>query len=110
MFFILISEDISTSDYKRLIQTGRADWVSIARAPQEILEILARRRAASKATASPVDGRQPTAIAFVPSAGGVGNTTLVAEIGSQLKTGKMGKERRICGSTSISRPAICATI
>lgn len=95
-FFILISEDISTSDYKRLIQTGRADWVSIARAPQEILEILARRRAASKATASPVDGRQPTAIAFVPSAGGVGNTTLVAEIGSQLKTGKMGKERRIC--------------
>jgi pilus assembly protein CpaE len=94
-FFILISDDISASDYKRLIRTGSADWVSIARAPQEISEIIARRRMSSK-PAAPVDGAPPVAIAFVPSAGGVGNTTLVAEIGTQLKTGKAGKERKIC--------------
>ena len=94
-FFILISDEISASDYKRLIRTGSADWVSIARAPQEILEIIARRRMSSKPAAS-ADGRPPVAIAFVPSAGGVGNTTLVAEIGTQLKVGKNGKERRIC--------------
>jgi pilus assembly protein CpaE len=94
-FFILISEDISASDYKRLIRTGSADWASTARAPQEILEILARRRVLPKPVALG-GGGQPVAIAFVPSAGGVGNTTLVAEIGTQLKTGKAGKERKIC--------------
>lgn len=96
MFFILISEDISASDYKRLIRTGGADWVSATKAPQEIMEILARRRVTSKTAIAASDGRQPVAIAFVPSAGGVGNATLVAEIGAQLKTGKTTKERAIC--------------
>ena len=96
MFFILISEDISASDYKRLIRTGGADWVSAAKAPQEIMEIIARRRVTPKTAVSATDGRQPVAVAFVPSAGGVGNTTLVAEIGVQLKTGKTTKERKIC--------------
>jgi pilus assembly protein CpaE len=96
MFFILISEDITASDYKRLIRTGGADWVSATKAPQEIMEILARRRVTSKIAVSATDGGQPVAIAFVPSAGGVGNTTLVAEIGAQLKTGKTTKERKIC--------------
>src|SRR5439155_10363018 len=95
-FFILISADISASDYKRLIRTGGADWVSTARAPQEIMEILGRRRTTPKAVVSAHDDRQPVAIAFVPSAGGVGNTTLAAEIGTQLKTGKATKDRNIC--------------
>jgi pilus assembly protein CpaE len=94
-FFILISDEISASDYKRLIRTGGADWASIAHAPQEISEIIARRRMSSK-PATAADGGPPVAIAFVPSAGGVGNTTLVAEIGTQLKAGKNGKDRRIC--------------
>src|SRR5262245_3785628 len=38
-FFILISKDISASNYKRLVRSGNADWVSIAGAPQEIAEI-----------------------------------------------------------------------
>jgi pilus assembly protein CpaE len=94
-FFILISDEISASDYKRLIRTGSADWASSARAAQETSEIITRRRTTSK-PASPADDAPPVAIAFVPSAGGVGNTTLVAEIGTQLKAGKTGKERRIC--------------
>src|SRR5437868_5712973 len=42
LFFIFISDDISTSDYKRLIQTGGADWASTQGAPEEIADILAR--------------------------------------------------------------------
>src|SRR6266567_9218669 len=43
LFFIFISDDISASDYKRLMQTGGADWASTRDAPGEIVEILARR-------------------------------------------------------------------
>src|SRR2546427_287790 len=43
LFFIFISDDIPASDYKRLVQTGGADWASTRDAPQEIVEILARR-------------------------------------------------------------------
>src|SRR6266699_4178271 len=42
LFFIFISDDISASDYKRLVQTGGADWASTRDAPEEIVEILAR--------------------------------------------------------------------
>jgi pilus assembly protein CpaE len=93
IFFILISEEISATNYKRLVRTGRADWASLAGAPQEVVEILAKRRV----TARPAeDGREPVTIAFVPSAGGVGNTTLVAEVGVQLKSRKDMKERSVC--------------
>src|SRR5882757_1018970 len=42
LFFIFISDDISASDYKRLMQTGGADWASTRDAPEEIVEILSR--------------------------------------------------------------------
>src|SRR6266446_5397165 len=42
LFFIFISDDIPASDYKRLVQTGGADWASTRDAPKEIVEILAR--------------------------------------------------------------------
>ena len=93
ILFILISEEISASNYKRLVRTGRADWASLAGAPQEVVEILAKRRGTVR---SAEGGREPVTIAFVPSAGGVGNTTLVAEVGVQLKSRKDMKERRIC--------------
>ena len=96
-FFVLISADISTGNYKRLVRTGNADWVSVAGAPQEIAEIFAKRRStavsAEKATVEP---EKPTTIAFLPAAGGVGNTTLVSEIGTLLKLQKSTKDRRIC--------------
>jgi pilus assembly protein CpaE len=92
-FFILISDEISATDYKRLIRTEGADWVSVAGAPHEILEIVAKRRL----PAQPSDKRQePVTIAFMPAAGGVGNTTLVKEVGVQLKSRKEFKERGVC--------------
>ena len=42
IFFIVIGGDISAGDYKRLIQSGNADWVAEAGLPQEILEIVGR--------------------------------------------------------------------
>jgi pilus assembly protein CpaE len=94
-FFILISEDISASNYKRLVRTGSADWASLAGAAGEIAEIFAKRRGAGAVERSGAADK-PASIAFLPSAGGVGNTTLVAEIGVGLKLQKATKERRIC--------------
>src|SRR5713226_8321964 len=42
LFFIFISDDIPASDYKRLVQTGGADWASTQDAPEEIADIVAR--------------------------------------------------------------------
>jgi len=96
-FFILISADISTANYKRLVRTGSADWVSVAGAPQEIAEIFAKRRSALNVVERGAgEPEKPTTIAFLPSAGGVGNTTLLAEIGVWLKLQKATRDRRIC--------------
>jgi pilus assembly protein CpaE len=97
LFFILISEEISTSNYKRLIRTQGAEWVSAAGAAQEVVEIFAKRRVAAPAPPSPIEElKQPVTIAFVPAAGGVGNTTLIKEVGVQLKSRKDLKGRNIC--------------
>src|SRR5229473_751365 len=42
LFFIFISDDIPASDYKRLVQSGGADWASTRGAPEEITDILSR--------------------------------------------------------------------
>lgn len=94
LFFILISDDISASDYKRLVRSGGADWVSTAGAPDEILDIIRKRGAPSEQAEAA--GREPVVIAFVPSAGGVGNAKLTTEIGVRLKTDKASRDRRIC--------------
>jgi pilus assembly protein CpaE len=95
-FFILISDEISASNYKRLFRTGGADWASTAGAAQEVVEIVKRQRPSPVEPASAERGKGPATIAFVPSAGGVGNTTLITEIGVQLKSHKLMKDRAIC--------------
>lgn len=94
MFLILISDDISTNDYKRLVRTGRADWVSASAVPQEIIDIISRQRAGSQAM--PARRVEPVVVSFVPSAGGVGNTTLAVEMSAYLGTNKATANRRIC--------------
>jgi pilus assembly protein CpaE len=98
LFIILISDDISVVDYKAMTRTGGADWVSTNADPQEILDIIVRRNARMVADARPGGSteRQPVAISFVPSAGGVGNTTLVVETGVHLKSSKATRYRNIC--------------
>src|SRR5258708_8075199 len=97
MFLVLVSQNISIDDYKRLVQTDSADWDSSDADGREIPDIISRhqRRMAAAATAQPVE-RKPVVVSFVPSAGGVGNTTLAVETGVQLKTDKTTRDRKVC--------------
>jgi pilus assembly protein CpaE len=90
---ILVSDEISATDYKRLVRTSGADWVSADAAPQDILEIMSRRRGDGQARS---DRAPPVVASFVPCAGGVGNTTLAVEVATYLKTAKATASRNIC--------------
>ena len=96
-FFIVISDDIPASDYKRLLRIGNADWASAKAASAEVVEIIARRRTGGDHDAAPPRaGRRPVTISFVPSAGGVGNTTLLLETAAYIKSDKATRQRKIC--------------
>jgi pilus assembly protein CpaE len=94
VYFILISDDIPASDYKRLVRSGGGDWVSANAIPQEVLDIIARQRTGGQSR--PTRHANPVVMCFAPSAGGVGNTTIATEIAAYLKTNKSTKDRRIC--------------
>ena len=98
VFLILISDEISASDYKRLVRTGAADWASAKTGSREVIDIIARvqQRRRTPEVSGRADNLQPVTISFVPSAGGVGNTTLVVETAIHLKKSKATQHRRIC--------------
>jgi pilus assembly protein CpaE len=81
IFFIVIGGDISARDYKRLIHSGNADWVAEAGLAQEIIEIIRRVSTPAK-NAGAIES--PIVVSFVPSAGGVGNSTLAIETAIHL--------------------------
>src|SRR5574341_1049488 len=66
VFFIFISKEISATDYKRLVRSGGADWVSLQGAPQEIVDIVSRT---TRMVSKPAGGERvrPAIAAFVPS-------------------------------------------
>jgi pilus assembly protein CpaE len=100
VFLVLISDEISASDYKRLVRTGGADWASAKTGVREVTDIIERRRQQALAPESPQarpgGARQPVTISFVPSAGGVGNSTLLLETAAYLKKDKRSQNRKIC--------------
>ena len=98
IFFILIGDEISASEYKSLVRTGGADWISASADVREISDLVAGRQARHRAetTSGVRGGSDRIAVSFVPSAGGVGNSTLALEVGVALKTGKPTKARNIC--------------
>jgi pilus assembly protein CpaE len=94
---IMISDEISATDYKRLLRAGLVDWVSADAAPRDILEIISRRREDARDSAQArADRRVPVVASFVPCAGGVGNATLAVEVATYLKTAKATSVRDIC--------------
>jgi Flp pilus assembly CpaE family ATPase len=98
IFLILISDEISASDYKRLVRSGAADWASAKAGSREVVEIIARRQQITgRDTVLPQAAiKQPITIAFVPSAGGVGNATLVVEVAAYQKSNKATRDRKVC--------------
>jgi pilus assembly protein CpaE len=97
IFFVLVGGEISASEYKSLVRTGGADWISAGTDVQEIVDLISSRQARRRADPAPVIGSSKgVAVSFVPSAGGVGNTTLAIEAGAYLKTSKQTKELNVC--------------
>jgi pilus assembly protein CpaE len=98
LFLILISDEISATDYKRLIRTGGADWASAKTGVREITDIIDRQRqqAHTPDKGRATEQRRPVTISFVPSAGGVGNSTLMLEAAAFLKKDKNSQHRKIC--------------
>jgi pilus assembly protein CpaE len=96
VFFILMSDDISVSEYKEVLRVGWADWVSINAGAKEILEIVARTEAIQYTNTEIGANHKAVAVSLVPSAGGVGNATLAVEIGIHLNSTKATRRRKIC--------------
>lgn len=96
VFLIVVGGEISAPQYKRLVRGGAADWVPMPVDVGEILEIIARRRSRGSAAAARASGRGLATIAFIPSAGGVGNTTLAVEAAAYIKTDKATRDRTVC--------------
>ncbi len=94
IFFIIIGGDISARDYKRLVQSGNADWVAEAGLPQEILEIVGRVSAPAPARNAHA-AESPVVVSFVPSAGGVGNSTLAIETAIHLVRDKSATDAKV---------------
>jgi pilus assembly protein CpaE len=92
LFFIVVGGDISARDYKRLIQSGNADWVAEVGLPHEILDIVER---VSAPTRDDVAVGSPVAVSFVPSAGGVGNSTLAIETAIHLVRDRSTKDAKV---------------
>jgi pilus assembly protein CpaE len=98
IFLVLIGDEISASEYKSLIRTGGADWISAGADIQEIVDLISNHQLRTRTEASSVShgGSKRVAVSFVPSAGGVGNTTLAVEVGVSLKTSKPTRDMNIC--------------
>jgi pilus assembly protein CpaE len=93
-FFVLVSKEISASDYKRLIRLGSADWISADAPVQEVVETISRQKSSQSEVGS--SAKKPTVLSFLPSAGGVGNTTIALEVALHHKLAKPSRSQRAC--------------
>ncbi len=94
-FVIVIGEEMSASDYKALVRTRNADWVSADADPREVLDIMARARRGADAPHAG-GGPRAAAVLLAASGGGVGNATLAVETAVRLKTDKATRQRNVC--------------
>jgi pilus assembly protein CpaE len=94
VFFVLVSNELSGADYKRLVRSGGADWVAATGSLQEIPELLYRQDARS-ASATQTEIR-PTILSFLPCMGGVGNTTIALDVSLRIKLAKTSRSWKVC--------------
>lgn len=79
-FVVCLADTIASDDYKRLVRTGSAEWVTWRDHRDELRDLVTRL------TLDGAPGRAATVLSFLPSKGGVGNTTLVVEVAAHLST------------------------
>ena len=94
VFFILVSNEISGADYKRLIRSGGADWVAAKGSLQEIPELVYKKNIRAVASSQAIS--KPTVVSFLPCMGGVGNTTIALEVALYMKVAKATRSWKIC--------------
>lgn len=90
-FTVYVADTIAPDDYKQLVRSGAADWIQWQNGAQELRDLAARLHGAEAAE------RGARVLTFLPSKGGVGNTTLVAETASCLAA----RKRRGAGRVAI---------
>ena len=93
VFFVLVSNEISGADYKRLIRSGGADWVPAKGSLQEIPELIYKQNLPASAPQTDI---KPTVISFLPCMGGVGNTTIALEVALRIKLAKATRSWKTC--------------
>lgn len=90
-FTVYVADTIAPDAYKRLVRTGAAEWVRWQDAEGELRDLAARLRGPE------IGDRAAKILSFLPSKGGVGNTTLVVETAVCLA----GKRKRAGGRIAI---------
>jgi pilus assembly protein CpaE len=83
-FVIYISDTVSADTYKQFSKSGAGEWIRWSSLAEEIPDVL-RQHASGPARAN------GAIIAFLPSAGGVGNSTLALETAIHLASRGKGK-------------------
>jgi pilus assembly protein CpaE len=94
VFFVLISNEISGDDYKRLIRSGGADWVAANGSLQEIPDLVYKQNLPRQSV--PQADIKPTVISFLPCMGGVGNTTIALEVALRIKLARATRSWKVC--------------
>ncbi|MDX7951727.1 AAA family ATPase [Lichenihabitans sp. Uapishka_5] len=79
-FVAYLSDEVASGDYKRLVRTSFAEWITWRDCRDEMRELVARL------TSATVAGRTAKVVSFLPVKGGVGNTTLLIEVGAYLSS------------------------
>ena len=88
-FVVVLADTIASEDYKRLVRTGSADWIAWRDHPEELRELVGRLGATG------AQDRAARIVSFLPSKGGVGNTTLVIETAIRLSTRRKDAALRV---------------
>src|SRR4051812_7946977 len=86
-FVIYVADTMSGEAYRQLVRSGSGDWVRWDNLSSDLLELLRRELAND----NPRPEASGAVIAFVPTSGGVGNTTLALESAIQLSQRKPGR-------------------
>ncbi|WP_342163519.1 hypothetical protein [Methylobacterium sp. SD21] len=93
-FIVVVADTIPPDDYKALVRTGAGEWIQWGSCEVELADLVKRFAAPAHA------GNGARIVTFAPSKGGVGNTSLVAEMGVLLSGPKAA------GGRSGSRVAV----
>ena len=88
-FVVCLAASIAPNEYKQLVRTGSAEWITLRDYEQELRDLIARINAAATPKCA------ATVLSFVPSKGGVGNTTLLIEVAIHLSTRRKRSGLRI---------------